>query len=94
MREPDEVQRAPRKLDRAEKEALRANLDSFRTIANSQARSDVARSELRRLKVTVKVKRVFVGVSAVIGLVLISTLICRIRRTIWRFWLQSSRQRS
>jgi hypothetical protein len=75
MPEPDEVQRAPRKLDRAEKEALRANLDSFRTIANSQARSDVARSELRRLKVTVKVKRVFVGVSAVIGLVLISTLI-------------------
>ena len=71
---PVEVQRPPRKLDRAEKEALRANLDSFRTIANSQARSDVARSELRRLKVTVKVKRVFVGVSAAIGLVLLSTL--------------------
>ena len=71
--EPEEVQRAPRKLDAAEKEAMRANMDSFRTIANSQARSDVARSELRRLKVTVKVKRVFVGVSAVIGLVLLST---------------------
>lgn len=71
---PVEVQRPQRKLDRAEKEALRANLDSFRTIANSQARSDVARSELRRLKVTVKVKRVFVGVSAAIGLVLLSTL--------------------
>lgn len=70
--EPD--QRGPRKLDAAEKEALRANLDSFRTIANSQARSDVARSELRRLKVTVKVKRVFVGICATISLILISTV--------------------
>ena len=72
--EPEEVQRATRKLDAAEKEAMRANMDSFRTIANSQARSDVARSELRRLKVNVKVKRVFVGVSAVIFLVLLSTV--------------------
>lgn len=73
--EPEETQRAVRKLDAAEKVALRANLDSFRTIANSQARSDVARSEFRRLKVTVKVKRVFVGVSSLITLIMISTFI-------------------
>ena len=63
----------PRKLEAAEKQALRANLDSFREIANTQARSHVARSERRRLRITKKLKQVFLALSGGIALILIST---------------------
>ncbi len=63
----------PRKLEASEKQALRANLDSFREIANTQARSHVARSELRRLSITKKLKQVFLALSGGIALILIST---------------------
>jgi len=56
-----------------DKEAMRANLDSFRSIANSQARSDVARSEYKRLVITTKLKKIFLGISGGIALVLLST---------------------
>ena len=62
------------------KEALRANLDSFRTIANSRARSDVARSEIRRLKIAAKVKQIFLLISGGIALILATTELWTTRR--------------
>ncbi|RLS52686.1 MAG: hypothetical protein DWH91_16135 [Planctomycetota bacterium] len=44
------------------REALRANLDSFRTIANTKARADLAVSEIKRLRVTVQVKKILLVV--------------------------------
>ncbi len=72
--------RQTRKLEAAEKQALRANLDSFREIANTQARSDVARSELRRLKITEKVKHIFLAISGGIALILATTELWTTRR--------------
>ena len=65
--------RQSRKLEASDKKAIRANLDSFREIANTQARSDVARSELRRLMITEKVKQIFLAISGGIALILLST---------------------
>ena len=59
---------------------MRANLDSFRSIANTQARSDVARSEYRRLVITAKVKQIFLGISGGITLILASTELWTTRR--------------
>lgn len=72
--------RPPRKTEPVDKEAMRANLDSFRSIANTRARSDVARSELRRLKITEKLKQVFLAISAGIALILVSTELWTTRR--------------
>ncbi len=72
--------RQTRKLEAVDKQAMRANLDSFRTIANTRARSDVARSELRRLKITEKLKQVFLAISGGIALILISTELWTTRR--------------
>ncbi len=77
--EPEPV-RQTRKLEAVDKLAMRANLDSFRTIANTRARSDVARSELRRLKITEKLKHVFLAISGGIALILISTELWTTRR--------------
>ena len=63
-----------------DKQAIRANLDSFRTIANTRARSDVARSELRGLKITEKLKHIFLAISGGIALILISTELWTTRR--------------
>lgn len=59
--------------EKAAKEQIRANLDSFRSIANSRARSDVARSEFRRLSLTVNIKQIFLMLSGGIALILLST---------------------
>ena len=70
---PPPPPRPTRKHEPVDKEAMRANLDSFRSIANSQARSDVARSEYKRLVITTKLKKIFLGISGGIALVLLST---------------------
>ncbi len=92
VREEPKVQLAPqpeeepapvrqtRKLEAVDKQAMRANLDSFRSIANTRARSDVARSELRRLKITEKLKHIFLAISGGIALILISTELWTTRR--------------
>ena len=72
--------RPPRKLEAAEKQAIRANLDSFREIANVQARSNVARSELRRLRLAKKLKQVFLAISGGIALILVTTELWTTRR--------------
>jgi hypothetical protein len=62
-----------RKHEQVDKNALRANLDSFRSIANNQARSAVARSEGRRLVIIAQAKQIFLVSSIVITVVLLST---------------------
>lgn len=62
-----------RKSEPVDKNALRANLDSFRTIANTQARSNVARSESKRLILMSQAKQIFLVSSAIITVVLLST---------------------
>ena len=72
--------RPVRKHEPVDKEAMRANLDSFRSIANTQARSDVARSEYKRLIITTKLKQIFLGISGGIALILLSTELWTTRR--------------
>ncbi len=72
--------RTNRKMEQAEKEAIRANLDSFRSIANTQARSDVARSELGRLSLASQIKQIFLGISSGIAVLMLSTELWTTRR--------------
>lgn len=66
--EPEEYQR---KSAPQNKETQRANLDSFRTIANSKARSDLAVSEYKRLRLTIQVKQVLLYVCCGVAVVMI-----------------------
>ncbi len=77
---PAPAPRSTRKHEQVNKDALRANLDSFRTIANSQARSNVARSEGNRLILMSQAKQIFLVSSFLITLVLISTELWSERR--------------
>lgn len=52
---PQPQEHKPRKLGVEERDALRANLDSFRELANLSARSAVARSQSNRLQGTIQI---------------------------------------
>ncbi|MFV0446768.1 MAG: hypothetical protein ACK5Q5_24615 [Planctomycetaceae bacterium] len=64
--------RGGRRLDRQEREEIRANIDSMRQIANLSARSAVARHYASKLDVTRKVKMLLVGTAAGVSVLLLS----------------------
>jgi peptidoglycan hydrolase CwlO-like protein len=72
---PQPLESKPRKLGVEERDALRANLDSFRELANLSARSAVARSQSNRLQGTIQIHQ-YLTVAAWIatGTLLSSTL--------------------
>lgn len=62
----------PRRLNDEEKVALRANLDSFRELANKQARAAVAKHKSNELKSGVQMTSVISVLIAVVGVVLLT----------------------
>ncbi len=68
----DERPRPARRLNAEEKELLRANLDSFRNLANQQARAAVANHKSNEMKSDLQITSVIAALCAVIGVVLVS----------------------
>ena len=61
---PDQTTRPrPRRVDASQKDAIRANLDSFRELANYSAREAVTKSTLIRVKFLLKLLGVCSGIS-------------------------------
>ncbi|QDT55025.1 hypothetical protein Pan44_30660 [Caulifigura coniformis] len=64
--------RQARRLNAEEKETLRANLDSFRELANQQARAAVAKHKSNELKSGMQLTSVVAVLVAVVGAILLS----------------------
>jgi len=64
--------RQTRRLNAEEKETLRANLDSFRELANQQARAAVAKHKTNELKSGMQMTSVVAVLVAVVGAILLS----------------------
>jgi hypothetical protein len=64
--------RATRRLNAEEKETLRANMDSFREIANQQARAAVAKHKSNELKSGMQTTSVVAVLLALVGFILLS----------------------
>jgi hypothetical protein len=60
----------PKSIAPEEKEALRANIDSFRELANASARSAVAKHESKKLRTMVQIKVVLTIIAAALTVVL------------------------
>jgi hypothetical protein len=60
----------PKSIAPEEREALRANIDSFRELANASARSAVAKHESKKLRTMVQIKVVLTIVAAALTVVL------------------------
>jgi hypothetical protein len=60
----------PKTIAPEEREALRANIDSFRELANASARSAVAKHESKKLRTMVQIKVVLTIVAAALTVVL------------------------
>jgi hypothetical protein len=68
----EDATRNPRRLNAEEKETLRANMDSFREIANQQARAAVAKHKSNELKNGLQTTSVVAALVTVVGIVLIT----------------------